>query len=392
VNDLDLVPFADSAEAGTGPGGPGRHRRKGDRTTGRTLVALLVVVAVLGGIALGGWYGVGKVRGLLTAPDYPGPGSGQVLVTVANDQTLTDIGNSLFKVDVIKSAKAFIKAAKKNTDAQNIQPGLYRLKKQMKASDAVVALLDTSSKAQVTVTIPEGLTTYEIMAKLAEKTGKPLAQFQAAAADPASLGVPSWGGPNPSSLVLEGFLYPQTYPFPINETPKQMLTDMVTMAVQQMEADDISGRATKLGLKPWDLLKVASLLQGEGIPDDFGKIARVVYNRLSYKTGALAYLQFDSTTQYWLIKTGKGRRAKVTDAVLQDPANNYSTDVNRIIGLPPTPISNPGKVALDAASEPATGNWTYFVVTSKDGHSSFTNSYHEHEYVNVPKCHAINRC
>ena len=392
MNDLDLVPFADPVESGTGPGGPGRHRRKkSDRTTGRTLVAFLVVVVVLGGLAFGGWYGASKVRGFFAAADYPGPGSGQVLVTVSADQTLTEIGNTLYRADVVKSAKAFVNAAGKNPAAQGIQPSVYRMKKQMKAVDAVKGLLDAKNRAQWVVTIPEGLTAVEILTKLSKATGKPLAQFQAAANDPAALGVPSWGGPNENTPVLEGFLFPATYPFGENETPAQMLKDMVAMAVKVMEADDITGQAAALGLKPWDLLKVASLVEQEGIDDDFTKIARVVYNRLKYKTGALAYLQFDSTTQYWLIKTGKGRKALVTRALLQDPANNYSTALDRIVGLPPTPIGNPGKTALDAAAKPASGNWTYFVVTSKDGHSSFTNDYNVH-LANVQKCKAIGRC
>ena len=395
MNDLDLVPFADPVEdpveAGTGPGGPGRHRRKTDRTTGRTLVAFMVVVVVLGGLAFGGWYGVNKIRGFLTAPDYPGPGSGTVLVTVDTNQTLTDIGNTLYHDDVVKSAKAFVEAAGKNPDAQGIQPSVYRMKKKMKATDAVVALLSAKNKDVTQVTIPEGLTVVEILAKLAKDMKKPLAQFQAAANDPASLGVPSWGGPNASTPVLEGFLFPQTYPFGNTETPAQILKDMVSMAVSTMEEEDVAGKAAALGLKPWDLLKVASLVEQEGIEDDFSKIARVVYNRLAYKTGALAYLQFDSTTQYWLIKTGKGRKAKVTRALLQDPANNYSTALDRIIGLPPTPIGNPGKAALDAAAHPATGNWTYFVVTTKDRHSSFTDKLSVHES-NVQKCYAVGVC
>jgi len=394
--DLDLVPFADPAdpaepvESGTGPGGPGRHRRKTDRTTGRTLVAFMVVVVVLGGLAFGGWYGVTKVRGFFTAPDYAGPGSGQVLVTVSTNQTLTDIGNTLYRSHVVKSAKAFVQAASDNPDAQGIQPSVYRMKKQMKASDAVKAMLDAQNRAQKKITIPEGLTTVEILAKLAKDSGKPLAKFQAAANDPAALGVPGWGGPNPQTPVLEGFLFPQTYRFPDNEAPADMLKDMVALAVQTMEEDDITGQAAALGLKPWDLLKVASLVEQEGIEADFTKIARVVYNRLKYKTGALAYLQFDSTTQYWLIKTGKGRKALVTRAMLQDPENNYSTALDRIVGLPPTPIGNPGKAALEAAANPADGNWTYFVVTLKDRHSSFTADYNQH-LANVQKCKAIGR-
>jgi UPF0755 protein len=353
-------------------------------------VAFVVVICVFGFLALGGYYGATQVRGFFTAPDYPGPGSGRVTITVSTNQTLTDIGNTLYKNDVVKSAKAFVSAAGKNPDAQGIQPGAYGMKKQMKAADAVTALLNRSNREESQVTIPEGLTSFEILQKLATKTGKPLKEFQAAANDPAALGVPSWGGPNPDTPVLEGFLFPQTYNFGVNETPTDILKDMVSLGVQTMEDEDIDGQAATLGIKPWDLLKVASLVEQEGVSDDFTKIARVVYNRLKIKEGALAYLQFDSTSQYWLIKTGQGRKP-ITRAILQNPANNYSTGLDRIIGLPPTPISNPGRAALDAAANPASGNWTYFVVTSADGHSSFTNSLAQHE-ANVLKCKAVKKC
>jgi UPF0755 protein len=132
-------------------------------------------------------------------------------------------------------------------------------------------------------------------------------------------------------------------------------------------------------------------VQVEGKEPDFGKVSRVVYNRLNAREGALRYLQFDSTTQYWLIKTGRGRIAHLSDKELKNPANDYSTALDQRIGLPPTPISNPGKAALDAAANPEKGPWTYFVVTQKNGLSSFTDDYDVH-LRNVQKCKAIGVC
>ncbi|WP_170323912.1 endolytic transglycosylase MltG [Cryptosporangium phraense] len=355
-------------------------------------MALLVVVAVLGGLAFGGWYGVTKVKDFFTADDYDGPGSGSVDVTIEDDQTVTAIGNTLYSKQVIASAKAFVNAAADNPDSTTgLQPGTYRLKKRMKASDALVMLLDRANRVSGPfVIIPEGLTVKEILPLLAKKSGIPLADFQAAAKDPAALGVPEWGGPSPSKRVLEGFLYPSRYEFDDKSTAEGVLKQMVALSVQAATKDDLAGKAQELGVSEWDLMIIASLIEQEGINDDFGKISRVIYNRLN-STGALSYLQFDSTTQYWLIQTGKGRKNIVTDAELKDPDNNYSTDVDRHQGLPPTPIGNPGDAALKAAANPTPGNWTYFVVVTEDRHSAFTDDYNVHQQ-NIIKCRAVGRC
>ncbi|GAA0273931.1 endolytic transglycosylase MltG [Cryptosporangium japonicum] len=392
MNDLDLVPFTDES-GGYGPGNPGRHRRKKERSGGRTLVALAVVVAVLGGLAFGGWYGITKVRDFFTADDYPGPGSGAVTIVINQGDNVTDIANTLFENDVVASAKAFVNAAADNPDSTSaLQPGNYKLKKQMKAEDALAILMDRANRESgPKVTIPEGLAVVEILPILAKATSIPLEDFQEAVKDPAALGVPEWGGPSPDKLVLEGFLFPSTYELTGKETAQSLLQEMVKLAVQAATKDELAQKAQELGVTEWQMLTIASLIEQEGIDDDFGKVSRVIYNRLSEKTGALTYLQFDSTTQYWLIITGKGRKKIVTDAELKDPDNNYSTHVDRVQGLPPTPIGNPGDAALKAAANPEPGDWTYFVVTSKDGHSSFTSDYNQH-LANIEKCRAVGRC
>jgi len=392
VNDLDLVPFTEES-GNPGPGSPGRHRRKAERSSGKTLVALLVVVAVLGGLAFGGWYGVSKVRDYFTADDYPGPGEGEVIIRIENGDNVTDIGNTLFKADVVASAKAFVNAAADEPEAtQGLQPGNYAVKKKMKAADALATLLDRTNRiADNEVLIKEGLTVVEILAELSKKTGIPLSEFQEAVKDPAALGVPEWGGPSPDKLVLEGFLFPAKYEFDDKTTATGLLQQMVKKAVAAATKDELAEKAKALGVSEWQMLIIASLLEQEGISKDFAKVARVVYNRLSTDEPGLQYLQFDSTSQYWLIITGKGRDARITDAVLKNPKNIYSTDTNMHEGLPPTPIGNPGNAAFEAAANPADGNWLYFVVTDEDGTSSFTADYDEHT-ANVRKCKEIGRC
>jgi UPF0755 protein len=130
-----------------------------------------------------------------------------------------------------------------------------------------------------------------------------------------------------------------------------------------------------MNLSAYEALIVASLVEGEGIPSDFAKIARVVYNRLKEPMP----LEFDSTTNYGRELAGKPRKssAQFTRAELRDPSNPYRTHDKP--GLPPGPIANPGKAALDAAVLPAGGPWLYFVRIDKKGNSAFASTLADHE-------------
>lgn len=386
MNDLDSLPFHTTEEIPRSRTARHRRRRQRGKDRRRTVIAFVLMIVVFGTLAGGAWYGYGKARDFLTAEDYSGNGTGEAVVQVEEGDTVTDIANALFKADVVASAKAFTNAAEENPNSTRLQPGTYTLRKQMKASAALTLMLDPSSKSVKSFLIREGLTVKEILPLIAKQTGIPVAEFEAAAKDPAALGVPEWARAEAGKPIgLEGFLFPAKYEVAKNDNAKTILTAMVAKTLQVMEEDGFLQAADDLNLTPRELLITASLVEQEGIAKDFGKVARVVYNRLKEDM----ILQFDSTTQYWLIQTGKGRKAIVGEKQLKDPANIYSTTVNK--GLPPTPISNPGKAALDAAAQPEQGDWLFFVVTAKDGSSSFTRDVDEHDR-NVAKCRAIGRC
>jgi UPF0755 protein len=142
---------------------------------------------------------------------------------------------------------------------------------------------------------------------------------------------------------------------------------MVAQFTKQAEALGFEAGARRLGLTTYQALIVASLVEEEaGVPGDFPKVARVVYNRLE----AGMPLQFDSTLNYVLAQ----RKLHLTFEDIRTPSR-YNTYLHA--GLPPTPISNPGLRALRAALEPAPGDWLYFVAIDKKGHSAFTASYSE---------------
>ena len=113
-------------------------------------------------------------------------------------------------------------------------------------------------------------------------------------------------------------------------------------------------------------LIIASLIQAEGDPKDFAKISRVIYNRL--KTGMP--LQLDTTVQYVLKKRGSVFLS-TKSTLIDSPYNTYKS-----YGLPPTPIGNPGVLAMKAALAPEPGDWLYFI-TVKPGDTRFTKSHDE---------------
>jgi UPF0755 protein len=131
-----------------------------------------------------------------------------------------------------------------------------------------------------------------------------------------------------------------------------------------------SGQAgvTRTNRTPEEIVTIASLVEAEARnPDDYGKVARVVYNRLQQGMP----LQFDSTVNYAL-------HADKTIVTYQDLGVNSPYNTYKHTGLPPAPINSPGLAAMTAAVNPTPGNWLYFVtVDPQAGTTKFTNSYQE---------------
>jgi UPF0755 protein len=376
----------------------GRHRRGARRKPrsggAKTFTAFLVVILLLGGLAGGAWYGFDRIKGLFSAADYEGAGTAEkVTIEVKNGDTISDMANTLVKADVVKSAGAFVDAAKENSRSENIQYGFYTLNKQQSAQSALAVLLDPKNKVTRNITIPEGLSAVQTFKRLSDQTKIPVAQFQAAAKDPIALGVPDWWykrlDKKKATVSVEGFLYPDTYELGPAPTAEEILKTMVgrflTVTGNELKfADTVQGG---LSISPYEALIVASLAQAEaGVPGDLGKVARVAYNRV-YKEGfPCGCLEMDVTVNYWLEVNGKQTKksSEMSAAELDDPKNPYN---RKIKGLPPSPINNPGKVALQGAMNPPSGRWLFFVAIDKKGNSAFAETAAEHDR-NVDKAKA----
>jgi peptidoglycan lytic transglycosylase G len=369
-------------------GRPGKNGRGGGRI--RTAVAFLLSFLLLAALGGGAWYGYDRVRGYFSTPDYTSAGTGQVRVEVKTGDTITDIGNTLVRADVVKSAKAFVNAAGKNPRSQNIQPGFYKLRSKMRAADALALMLDLKNKVVTKVTIPEGRTAIQTFALLSKATGISADTFATAAKDPLKLGVPDFwfvrGDKKKMTPSIEGFLYPATYDFDPDASAEEILRDMVAQFLKVTTdlkfVDTV--QAERGGISPYDALMVASLAQAEaGVPEDLAKITRVAYNRVYSGNFPCSCLQFDVTVNYYLELMGKPTKASknFTAAELNDPKNPYSTHAHP--GLPPSAIDNPGEQALRGAMNPApnpkNGLLLYFVAIDKQGHSAFATTIEEHE-------------
>ncbi len=336
---------------------PSRRRRRRKRSRLVPILAALVAVGIGVGAVL---FARDLFSGFGEVPDYTGSGTENVAVRVSQGDTISDIAVTLEEAGVVKSARAFTDAAQENEQSKSIQPGLYSLRKEMKASIALEAMLDPSSIQTFKVTLPEGLTVEQILTRLSEATGAPVEQLEAALADRANLGLPAWA---PADIPnLEGFLHPGTYDFDPETTPMQMIQALVSQFTAVATQTGLEQKAAAVGQSPYNVLIIASLIEREVKHDDErGKVAQVIYNRLAKPMP----LQIDAATSYGAGKPGN----ELTTADLQDQSNPYNLRV--LPGLTPTPIASVSDKSLQAALNPTDGTWIYYVVNSADGHHAF---------------------
>jgi UPF0755 protein len=324
------------------------------------LVALIVVLA-LGGTAY--FFLQGPVTALIDrftpAEDYSGQGTGEVLFQVESGDTGTSIATRLVEQDVVASEDAFLAAIEESPTAVTFYPGVFRLAEQMSAQAALTGLTDEANRLENTVLIREGAWARDALAEASAVLQIPIEEFEAIAANPQALGLPA------EATSLEGFLFPATYTFDPGVTAQQVVQQMVDLSVQAYDAAGVPAD------QRYRVATLASLIEREGLPQDFGKVSRVIQNRIDQ--GML--LQFDSTVHYGL---GDASVVTTTDAERADANNPYNTYVHE--GLTPGPIGNPGAEAIQAALNPEPGPWLYFVTVDPDtGETVFSETLAEHE-------------
>jgi UPF0755 protein len=335
--------------------GGGRRRRRFRWIA--PLVALLVIVVPL---AVGGVYGYNLYMNKYHPADFSGQGTGSITVQVTSGDSPTSLAPKLVKLGVVASQRAFVLAAEHSTSGTGLLPGFYGMHEHMKASLAYALLVNPNNMVRAKVTIPEGWRLSQLVPYLGAKSGISASAYAKALKDPAALGLPSFANGKP-----EGYLFPATYEVVPHETATGLLKDMVKRFNQEAATVNLDAAAQHVGLKPAQVIVMASLVQAEGGRlSDYPKIARVIYNRL--KQGIP--LELDSTVLYGLNKFGI--IASNTQLQSTSPYNTY-----KYKGLTPGPIDSPGNAAIQAVLHPDPGNWIYFVtVNPKTGETLFTSS------------------
>lgn len=290
-----------------------------------------------------------------TAPDYPmnKVAGKEILIEVPTGASGSQIAQLLFDKGVVKSAAAFFQVAVVDKRSEQIAPGAHRLQQKISAQQALDQLLD-SARIPNLLKVAEGAWTDEILTQLAA------AGFAKDGLDKAltKLALPA------GFSGIEGIFFPAQYSFVRGTSALAALQAMVDRFSVEVEAAGLT-QGLK-GLSPMQLLTVASMIQAEGDEPDFAKISQVIRNRLNIGMP----LQLDATVQY--IQRRRGQVFVSLEATkISSPYNTYQH-----YGLPPGPIGNPGRAAMDAALRPEIGNWLYFI-TVKPGDTRFSESYGE---------------
>jgi UPF0755 protein len=336
------------------PTDPSHGRRRGGG--GAILIALLALVVI--GVAA--FLALRSLSG--GTSDFTGPGAEgtSVVVVVAKGDTLRKIGRTLAAAGVVATDGAFVDAAAGNSEAQGIAPGSYSLRSGMSGEAAVLLMLDPASRVVKKVVVPEGWRFEKTVSAAAKGTGLSEEALRESLSRAGSLGLPAYAEGNP-----EGFLFPATYEFQPGVTSDKVIATMIGRFDQAADSADLEAGARDRRLTPLQLLTVASLVQGESAPEDYDKVARVIYNRL--KKGMP--LQLDSTVNFALGTSEL--RLSAEQLATDSPYNTYKNT-----GLPPGPINSPGDAAIEAAINPASGSWLYFVTTDpKEKITEFATSY-----------------
>ncbi|KES03074.1 aminodeoxychorismate lyase [Streptomyces toyocaensis] len=213
-----------------------------------------------------------------------------------------------------------------------------------------------------TLVVPEGWRASQVYAAIDKTLELPAGTTKKSLAK-AALKLPNEAEGNP-----EGYLFPATYPLQENATPQKLLARMVDTANRKFNGAPIAAGAQRNAMNVYQAVTVASIVQAEAATRaDMGKVARVIFNRLERGMP----LQMDSTVHYALGRSAPGTTE--ADTEVDSPYNSYQR-----MGLPPTPIDNPGEEAVRAAINPAPGDWLYFV-TVRPGDTRFTADFAEHQ-------------
>jgi UPF0755 protein len=316
---------------------------------------ITIVLVLLIGSAAAYYYGMQKI-------EAPGPLQEEKVVNIPARAGMADIADTLQREGVIDNNRwAFIGAVIALKARSELKPGEYAFQKNASLRSVIATMVD-GKVVQHSVTIPEGLTSEQIVGRLTDND--------------------IFAG-SINEIPREGTLLPETYKFPRGTTREQVIARM-QQAQKRVVAEVWEHRSPDIPVKsPEQLVTLASIVEKEtGKADERSRVAAVYVNRLKQRMK----LQSDPTIIYGLVggKGTLGRPIKRSEITQPSPYNTYVVD-----GLPPGPIANPGRASLEAAANPARTRDLFFVADGTGGHA-FTETYGEHQK-NVAKLRAMEK-
>ncbi len=307
---------------------------------GNAFITIFVLLAV----TIGAGLIVGKQRF-----EAPGPLASEKIINIPRGGGIRDIADQLQREGVIDQPLLFMAGVIVLKARDELKAGEYQFTKQASLRQVVETLIE-ARVVQHPITIPEGLTSEQIIARLLENT--------------------ILTG-NIKEIPREGTLLPDTYHFP-RGFPRERVIQLMQQGHQRVVKEVWEHRNPDLPLKsPEQLVILASIVEKEtGKPEERTRVASVFINRLKQKMK----LQSDPTIIYGLVggKGALGRPILRSEIEQPTPYNTYVID-----GLPPAPIANPGRASLEAAAKPARTKELYFVADGSGGHA-FSDNYEQH--------------
>ena len=329
---------------------PGRSgRRRHPILTALAIVAVVILIAA-GGLFI--W-----ANSQINPGGHPGA---LVTVVIPDGSSTSKIGDRLASAGVIHNGSLFALYVRLHGYGP-LYPGTYELQKNESYSSAISALRAGPKILVDNLVVPEGFTVAQIAHAVAglPHMGLSAQAFMAAAADGSVRSPFEPDGVN----NLEGLLFPATYQVKQGESEVEILQEMEDTFYQRAQDLGIQNAAAKLGMSPYKLITVASIVEREAKRSvDRPNVASTIYNRLRVGMS----LGADSTQTYYLRLSDPTILPSVHQLNQSSP---YNTRTNK--GLPPTPIANPGLASLQAAVAPPTTSYLYWVEINPDGELGF---------------------
>jgi UPF0755 protein len=324
----------------------------------RKTVFFLIVLAIGGAGAL--WVRTTVVRPV----DHP---SGDRIITIEQGTGTQAIIARLAEAGIVEhptALKIYLKLAGRGGA---LKAGDYKFPSPISPLQAI-GKIERAEVVLERVTIPEGFNRFEFAETLAAKTGKATVdEFLKLTEDQTPIEQIA-----PTVRDLEGYLFPDTYNYSAKTTPEELVRAMVSR-FEEVFTPEWTTRASELGLTVNQVVTLASLIEEEArVPDERPLVASVFMNRLERGMP----LASDPTFIYAAVLAHDydGNPNQPRHRARLSPYNTYL-----VSGLPPGPISSPGRASLEAALYPAKSDYLYFVVNGTSGRHKFSRTAAEHD-------------